>query len=298
MNNKEEGINFSPVIIGTMRLGEWGVKMTSSALERFIDQCVELGITDFDHADIYGHYSSEGEFGAVLKRRSDLRQKIQNTTKCGIKLMTPRRPDFKVKSYDSTKKHILASAENSLQELGVETLDLLLIHRPDYLMNPHEIAEAFQLLKKEGKAKHFGVSNFTASQFDLLNSFIPLKTNQLEISILERSAFENGTLDQCLKYEIAPTAWSPMAGGSLFGVAVSSVKTRILMVAKELQEKYNSSLDQILLAFLRKHPSGIIPVLGTSKIERIKSALDSQKINLTHEEWYELWQVAIGEEVA
>ncbi len=298
MDNNEESIKFSPVIIGTMRLGEWGVKMSSNALERFIDQCIELGVTDFDHADIYGHYSSEGEFGAVLKRRADLRQKIQNTTKCGIKLTTKRRPDFKIKSYDSTKAHILASAENSLKELGVETLDLLLIHRPDYLMNPHEIAEAFQQLKKEGKAKYFGVSNFTASQFDLLNSFISLKTNQLEVSILERSAFENGTLDQCIKNGIAPTAWSPLAGGSLFCAAVSSVKSRVLLVAEELQKKYNATLDQILLAFLRKHPSGIIPVLGTSKIERIKSALDSQKINLTHEEWYELWQAAIGEEVA
>ena len=125
-----------------------------------------------------------------------------------------------------------------------------------------------------------------------------MKTNQLEISILERSAFENGTLDQCIKHRVTPTAWSPMAGGSLFGEAVSSVKTRILLVAEEFQKKYNASLNQILLAFLRKHPSGIIPVLGTSKIERIKAALESQKINLTHEEWYELWQAAIGEEVA
>ena len=296
--NLPKKITFSPVIIGTMRLGEWGVKMTTSELERFIDECVELGITDFDHADIYGHYTSETEFGEVLKRRVDLRSKVQITTKCGIKLTCENRPNHKIKSYDSSAKHILWSAENSLKELGVDSLDLMLLHRPDYLMNPHEIAEAFEKLKKEGKVKFFGVSNFTPSQFEMLNSFTPLVNNQVEISLLQKKAFQDGTLEQCLKLGVQPTAWSPFGGGELFTNTEDPKIEDIQETVRELADKHSATPDQILLAFLRKHPAGITPVLGTSKIERVKSALEGLKINLTHEEWYELWEAAIGEEVA
>lgn len=294
----QEKITFSPLIIGTMRLGEWGVKMTSSELERFIDECVELGITDFDHADIYGCYTSETEFGEVLKRRADLRSKIQITTKCGIKLICENRPNHKIKSYDSSAEHIVWSTENSLKELGVESLDLMLLHRPDYLMNPQEIAKAFEKLKKEGKVKFFGVSNFTPSQFDMLNTFVPLVNNQVEVSILHRNAFEDGTLEQCLKLGTQPTAWSPFGGGAIFEKADDAKVLGIQKIVNELAEKHSAMADQILLAFLRKHPAGIVPVLGTSKISRVKSALESLKINLSHEEWYKLWQAAIGREVA
>lgn len=281
-----------------MRLGEWGAKMTTRELENFIDECVNLGLTDFDHADIYGCYTSEGEFGEVLRRRPDLRQKVQITTKCGIKLICENRPNHKIKSYDSSAEHIIWSAENSLKELGVEVLDLLLLHRPDYLMNPHEIAAAFAKLKESGKVKYFGVSNFTTSQFEMLNSFTPLVNNQVEVSILHRNAFENGTLDQCIKKGITPTAWSPLGGGLVFQKSESPEILAVQKVTNQLAEKYSATADQILLAFLRKHPSGIIPVLGTSKISRVKAALESLKINLSHEEWYQLWQAAIGGEVA
>lgn len=291
-------IEFSPVIVGVMRLGDWGVKMTEKELERFIDECLELGIKDFDHADIYGFYTSEAEFGAILKRRKDLRNKIQLTTKCGIKLVCDNRPSHKIKSYDSTKAHILASAENSLGTLHLETLDLLLLHRPDFLMNPAEIAEAFEQLKQEGKVKHFGVSNFTPSQFDLINSVTPLVTNQVELSLLQLNPFSDGTLDQCLKNKIQPMAWSPLGGGALFMDSEDEKVNRIKSVAMPLAEKHKVGLDQILLAFIQKHPSSPVPVLGTSKIERVKSALAASKINLSHEEWYDLYQASTGKEVA
>lgn len=297
-DSQNEKITFSPIIIGTMRLGDWGSKMSSQELENFIEACVDMGLTDFDHADIYGHYTEEGRFGEVIKRRPDLKSRIQVTTKCGIRLVTPNRPDHKVKSYDSTKAHILWSAENSLKDLGLDTLDLLLIHRPDYLMNPEEIAEAFETLKKEGKVKHFGVSNFTPSQFDLLNSYTPLLTNQVEISLFHRNAFEDGTLDQCMKLGTVPTAWSPFGGGAIFTDTVNPDMARIRKVLKSLGEKYEASIDQILLAFLRKHPAGIVPVLGTSKVSRIKVAQAALEIELTHQEWYQLWEAALGEEVA
>lgn len=288
---------FSPLIIGVMRLGDWGVKMTTRELETFIDRCLDLGLRDFDHADIYGSYTSETEFGAVLQRRPDLRSKIQITTKCGIKMLSENRLTHRIKSYDSSPTHILHSVENSLRNLHVECLDILLLHRPDMLMHPQEIAETFTQLQTAGKVKHFGVSNFTPSQFDLLHSFTPLVTNQIEASLLHLDPFSDGTLDQCLKHQIVPTVWSPLDGGSLFADHENPRVQRIRKVAEPLSEKHEASIDQILLAFLQKHPSGIIPVLGTSKIVRIQSALAAQKITLSHEEWYDLYQASTGTEI-
>lgn len=290
-------LKFAPLIIGVMRLGAWGVKMSRQELERFIDECLELGLRDFDHADIYGSYTSEAEFGAVLAGRPDLRSKIQITTKCGIKMLSENRPTHRIKSYDSSPAHIRQSVENSLRQLRVECLDLLLLHRPDMLMPPQEIAEVFSQLQQAGKVKHFGVSNFTPSQFELLNTFTPLVTNQIEASLLHLDPFSDGSLDQCLRHQITPTAWSPLGGGALFSDPENPRVKRIRTTAQNLCEKYEASLDQILLAFLHKHPAGIIPVLGTSKISRIKSALAAQKITLTHEEWYDLYQASTGEEV-
>lgn len=298
MNNSHEKVSFSPLIIGTMRLGEWGSNLSTDQLEQFIDTCLDLGLKDFDHADIYGHYTEEERFGQVIKRRPDLKSKIQITTKCGIRLVTPNRPQHQLKSYDATKKHLIWSAENSLKKLGVDTLDVLLIHRPDYLMNPHEIAEAFQQLKQEGKVQHFGVSNFTPSQFELLHSITPLVTNQIEVSLLHRHAFEDGTLDQCMRLGITPTAWSPYGGGAIFSETQDEKILTIKKVLQQLAESHNASIDQILLAFILKHPSGIIPIMGSSKIERIRTAKEALNIQLSHEDWYKLWEAALGEEVA
>ena len=295
---EQNTIEFSPFLIGTMRLGDWGVKMSSIELENFIDACLDLGLKDFDHADIYGHYTEESRFGTVIKRRQDLKSKIQITTKCGIKLTTPNRPDHSIKSYDSTKSHIIKSTENSLTELGIEHIDVLLIHRPDYLMDPNEIAEAFSQLQSSGKVRAFGVSNFTNSQVELLHKHFPLITNQVEISLLHTNAIEDGTLDQCMLKRIIPTAWSPFGGGALFSTSDDPKILRIQKTATALGEKYNADIDQILLAWIDKHPAGIIPVLGSTKIERIEKALASKKISLTHEEWYLLWEAAIGQEVA
>lgn len=290
-------INFAPIIVGTMRLGEWGAKMNLSELEKFVDGCLELGLNDFDHADIYGHYSTESDFGKLLKHNSSLREKIQITTKGGICLTTERKPEFKTNTYNSTKKHLIQQAEDSLRNLETDYLDLYLVHRPDFLMDPYEIAAAFATLKAQGKVKHFGVSNFTPIQFEVLNSIFPLETNQVEISITRLDAFEDGTLLQCQKNKITPTSWSPLGGGKVFGKTEDEQILRIQKVGNELAEKYNVGLDQILLAWLLKHPSGIIPVVGTSKIERIKSALEACKIELTREEWYLLWKASTGKDI-
>ncbi|MEM8886409.1 MAG: aldo/keto reductase [Bacteroidota bacterium] len=297
MQKSDVSIEFSPIIVGAMRLGIWGVNMSTDELEKYIDQCLELGLKDFDHADIYGHYTEEARFGQLIKRRPDLKSKIRVTTKCGIKMLADNRPSHKIKSYDSGQAHIIASTENSLKELGVDCLDLYLIHRPDYLMDPAEIAEAVERLKKAGKIKHFGVSNFTPSQFDLLNSYTPLATNQIEVSLLHLNALDDGSLDQCIKHKIAPTAWSPFGGGSIFSEKEDIRVKRIRKTAAELGEKHEASIDQILLAWLFRHPSGIVPIVGSSKIERIKSAVEAAHIKLSREEWYELLEASRGEEV-
>ncbi|MEO9512510.1 MAG: aldo/keto reductase [Flavobacteriaceae bacterium] len=289
--------SISPYVIGTMRLGSWGSKLSTSEYENFIEGCIDLNLIDFDHADIYGHYTTEDDFGKVLKSRKDLRPKMRITTKCGIKLVSENRPEHRIKSYDLTATHIEASVEKSLASLQTDYLDVLLLHRPDYLFDPYEIADVFSKLKKEGKVLAFGVSNFSPSQFDLLNTLTPLVTNQVEISLLHRNAFEDGTLDQCQKLKVIPSAWSPLGGGLLFKDSSDTKIKAIQNTLATLAKKYGAAADQILYAWLRKHPAGIIPVLGTSKIERIKTAHQALTIELTHEEWYMLWESALGREI-
>ena len=288
----------APFIVGTMRLGQWGSKMNISEIEKFIEDCIALDLIDFDHADIYGSYTTESDFGAVLKKRPDLRSQMRITTKCGIKMVSENRPEHQIKSYNLTKDHIKQSVDNSLYNLHTDYIDTLLLHRPDFLLDPHEVAAAFTELEKQGKVKYFGVSNFSVSQFELLQENFPLCTHQVEISLLHREAFENGILDQCQKWGIPPTAWSPLGGGILFKSSQDPIMIDVQKIITSLCKKHKAQPDQVLLAWLRKHPAGIIPVLGTSKLSRIKNAKESLKINLTHEEWYMLWQGVTGNEIA
>lgn len=291
-------IKFSPLIIGTMRWGTWGANLSTDQIEQLIDQCLDLGLKDFDHADIYGHYTEEENFGRVIKRRPDLKSKIQITTKYGIKLTSDNRPSHHIKSYDSSKAHLLQSVDNSLQALGVDHIDVLLLHRPDLLMDPHEIAEGFTQLQQAGKVRSFGVSNFTTDQFNLLNDHIPLITNQIELSLLHLDGFQDGTLVQCQRLGISPTVWSPFGGGRIFQADGDAQVMRIRKAASSIMEKYKATLDQILLAWLLKHPAGIVPVLGSSKSVRIAAAMEATNIQLGHEEWYTLLEASTGNEVA
>lgn len=286
----------APIVVGCMKLGQWGAKFSTDELERFIDQCLELGLNEFDHADIYGAHTTEAEFGEVIKRRPDLKSKVKVTTKCGIAYPSDLR-DHTIKHYISTSSYIEKSIDLALQNLQLEQIDVFLIHRPDYLMDPADIAKAVDKAKSLGKINHFGVSNFQPDQFELLNKHTPLATNQIEVSVNHLQPFTDGTLTQLQKLEVQPSAWSPLAGGVIFG-SQDEQSTRIRETATQLAEKKNCKLDQILLAFVMKHPSGIVPVLGTSKIERIKDAMAASHIQLTHEEWYDLWTASIGGKVA
>ncbi len=281
-----------------MRIGKWGAKLDSQGILALIEGCLELGITTFDLADIYGDYSTEGDFGKALALRPALRDQMQLITKCGIRMMCDARPEHRIKSYDAGAAHIIASVEHSLKEIQTDRIDVLLLHRPDWLSDPDEIAEAFTQLEKAGKVRSFGVSNYTPSQFALLHSRFPLVTNQVEAHLLHLQPFNDGTFDQLLQHKIRPQIWSPVAGGALFQASEDAQIQRIHKVAKGLMEKYNASMDQILIAWLLRHPSQMMPVIGTTKLSRVEAAVKAQAIQLTRVEWYDLWQASTGHEVA
>jgi predicted oxidoreductase len=291
-------IKLSPVIAGCMKWGQWGSKFSTAAYLQMIEDCLAMGVTTFDHADIYGDYTTEEEFGNALKENPSLRQQMQIITKCGIRRLTPNRPEHKINYYDTSKHHIITSVENSLKNFHTDYIDILLIHRPDPLMHPAEIAEAFEALKEDGKVLHFGVSNFTISQTAMMHSQLEVEFNQVEISILKMELMHSGELDQCIELGITPMAWSPLGGGNIFAHATEDERIlRIVSAAAILAEKHAVGPDQILLSWLLMHPSGIIPVLGTSKIERVQKALEATQIKMTREEWFMLWRASTGHEV-
>lgn len=283
-------------IVGCMRWGTWGANFTTGQYQQMIEQCIENGLDEFDHADIYGDYTTEAEFGTVLKGNSSLRGKMKLITKCGIKMTSSNRPLHTIKSYDTTKEHILQSVENSLKNLNTDYIDTLLIHRPDVLMDPHEIAETVTLLKKSGKIKSFGVSNFTTAQVELIHSFVQVEQHQVEISTTNLNAYNNGVLEQAQLKGIDIQSWSPLGNG-LFDIKTESHK-RILDTAAQISFIHNTSVSSVLLAFLYMHPANIIPVMGTTKIERLIEAKGAMNINLTKTEFYQLWTAATGVEVA
>jgi predicted oxidoreductase len=283
-------------IVGCMRWGVWGENFTTPQYEQIIHQCVAIGLNVFDHADIYGHYTTEADFGHALKGNSSLRNQIKIITKCGINMLTPNKPGHTIKSYDTSASHITKSVEQSLQNFHTDYIDTLLIHRPDILMHVEEIAATITTLKNAGKIKSFGVSNFTTSQVALLHKYIRVEHHQVEISVTNLNAFDNGVLDQCQLENIEAQSWSPMGNG-IFSTN-SEQHTRILAEATSLSKVYDCSVNQILLAFLFTHPSQIVPVIGTTKIERIQDAAKAIEIKLTREDFYKLWTASTGKEVA
>jgi predicted oxidoreductase len=290
---------YSNVIAGTMKWGAWGAKLNTSAFEQMIKDCIAAGVTTFDHADIYGDYTTEEDFGKVLKEQPSLRQQMQLITKCGIQMVSVNRPHHKIKSYDTSYEHIIESVERSLSNLATDYIDCLLIHRPDPLFHADEVAKAFEQLKQQGKILEFGVSNFRKWQVDLLRSRFPVSVNQFECSLLHLEPFGDGTLDQCQQHRIVPMAWSPMGGGNLFVIDEEDERNkRILAVANILAEKYATGADVILMSWLMTHPANILPVLGTSKIERVHAAVAATLLKLEREEWFMLWRASTGREVA
>ena len=276
----------SDIVVGTMRWGIWDAKFTTAQYEAMIDKSMSLGMSTFDHADIYGDHTTEAEFGAALKLHPEWRSQMELVTKCGIIRVCDQKPEHYIKAYDFTKSHILQSAEDSLRNLQTDYLDVMLLHRPDLLMDPDEVAEAFELLYTSGKVRSFGVSNFTPSQVKLLQSTVPVGVHQLEVSVKDVSAFDDGRLDQCALDGIVPMAWSPLGGGTL--------PNEMLTVLEPLATAFEVTPQAIALAWLLQHPAGILPVVGTTKSENLEAAQKALNIKLDRQQWYTIYQAATG----
>ncbi len=292
-----EDFEVSRIIHGHWRLNDW--QLSNQELLKLTQQVIEGGLTTFDHADIYGNYTCEKLFGDALHLKPGLRSELQIISKCGIKLVSDKFPERKLKCYDYSSEHIISSVEKSLSNFRTDYIDLFLLHRPSPFFDPEEVAKAFSHLKQSGKVLHFGVSNFNPLQFEMLNSCTDetLVTNQVEISPFCLEHFENGNIDFFLKERIKPMAWSPMAGGNILhpsGEKGQRVLDALLDVAGELQVEL---VDRIIYAWILKHPAGILPIVGTGKISRIKNAVEALDIELTLEQWFKIYIASKGEEL-
>jgi len=276
-----------------MTWGNWGKQLSKKDMEALMHHCISNKITTFDHADIYGAYTTEADFGKAFIDSSIKREDIQLISKCGIQLQSDNRTN-KVKHYNYSKEHIIWSIEESLKHLNTEYLDLLLLHRPSPLMIAEEIAEAITILKKDGKIRDFGVSNFTSSQMEMIGLRIDIDVNQIEFSLTQHSAMHDGTLDYIQTCGIKPMAWSPL--GTIFREDNEQTR-RIHKQLGELMEKYNATEDQLLLAWILKHPSRIHPVVGTTNKDRLAQTAQAAKIDLELEDWFLILEASQGYEV-
>tara|TARA_B100000945_G_scaffold315420_1_gene314575 strand:- start:4103 stop:4936 length:834 start_codon:yes stop_codon:yes gene_type:complete len=276
-----------------MNWGVWGKNLSEILMTELIEKSVSLGINTFDHADIYGGYTTEKSFGNALSLSKIDRESIFLISKCGIQYPSDKRP-LKVKYYDYSKGHIRFSVENSLKNLKTDYLDILLLHRPSPLMNPKEISEEIDKLKEEGKIKSFGVSNFTNSQIKFISKETKVLWNQIEFSLTNNHPMIDGTLDYLQENNIGVMAWSPL--GSFFKEKNEKQK-RITILFNELSEKYNCTHDQLLLAWILKHPANIYPVLGSTNPNRLKLAVNAIKINLEIDDWFLILKASDGKKI-
>jgi predicted oxidoreductase len=287
------GLSLSRLVYGMWRLGDDSDTSTAH-VEAKINACLEQGITTFDQADIYGGYAAEGILGQAIKANPALRAQMEIVTKCDIVAPMGRYADKRVKYYDTSRSHILSSVDTSLQEMAVDHIDLLLIHRPDPLMDHRETGAALDEVIASGKVRAVGVSNFRPWDWELLQSAMktPLATNQIEISLSEIRPFTNGDLAFHQRQDHPLMAWSPLGGGGLM-TSSGGVADRLDTIASQ------QGVDRaaVAIAFLLRHPAHILPVLGTNNLDRIKRASDALKVDLDRETWFSLYEAALGQEV-
>nr|WP_319386810.1 aldo/keto reductase [uncultured Roseibium sp.] len=286
-------LEFSRLIYGMWRLGD-DSDTSAAYVEKKIQICLDQGITTFDQADIYGGYAAEAVLGGALKANPALRNSMEIVTKCDIVAPVGRYADASVKHYDTSRAHIEKSVETSLSEMGIDTIDLLLIHRPDPLMDHHETGAALDDLVRSGKVRNVGVSNFRPWDWELLQSAMSstLVTNQIEISLAEISPFTNGDLAFHQRLGTKLMAWSPLGGGSLI-----TESGQLGAVMDEIAGAFGVDRSAVAIAFLLAHPAKLLPVMGTNNIERIARISDALKVTLDRETWYRLYEAALGNEV-
>lgn len=288
----------SPIIAGAWRLAEW--QWTPQQRLAWIEGNLDIGVTSFDHADIYGGYSVQSLFGEALALRPALRNRMQLVSKCGIQLVRPVQPGGRaptqVKHYDTSAAHVRASVDQSLRALRTDHLDLLLIHRPDALQDFDELADVFASLRRAGKVRNFGVSNFAPHQLAPLHRRLPLATHQIELSPLQRSALHDGVLDQCQDLGLRPMVWSPLAGGRIF-TAQDDTTCRLRTTLETLAAAHGISVTTLLIAWVLRHPSQPVPILGSRRIGVAQEALAALPLRLDAQTWWQIWAAASGHEV-
>lgn len=288
-------LEMSRIVYGMWRLADEGVDASPANVQAKIEACLEQGITSFDQADIYGGYTSEAALGGALKAAPHLRERMEIVTKCGIVAPVGRYADAKVKHYNTSFAHIEKSVDLSLTEMGIEKIDLLLIHRPDPFMDADETGAALDAVVASGKVGHVGVSNFLPADFSLLQSRMTnrLVTNQIEMSLLESESFRNGHLPGLMQDKVKPMAWSPLAGGELFAPENKPLLDKL----EALGAAQGVDASAVAIAWLLAHPAGILPVMGTNDPGRIARLSDACKVEMSRQNWFDLYTAANGYEV-
>lgn len=283
----------SPIIAGTMNWGVWDKNLTPKEMENMIHVCLENKITTFDHADIYGSYTTEADFGKAFSSSKIAREKMQLISKCGIKMLSENR-DNTVKHYDYSTSHIISSVEKSLKNLQTDYLDVFLLHRPSPLMQADEIAEAVEKLKSEGKIIDFGLSNFTSSQTELIRQKTEISYNQVQFSATNFEPMLDGSFDYMQMHNIRPMSWNPL--GCVFRKDIPQTH-RLKKLLATLVSKYHLGSDTILLSWVLKHPSKVIPIAGTVNVARIQLLMKAVELELEKEDWFAIWSESMGEDV-
>jgi predicted oxidoreductase len=283
----------SPIIAGTMNWGVWDKNLTSKEMLNMIHICLENKITTFDHADIYGSYTTEADFGKAFASSKIAREKMQLISKCGIQMLAENR-DNKIKHYDYSNSHIIWSVEQSLKNLKTDYLDVFLLHRPSPLMQSDEIAEAVEKLKSEGKIIDFGLSNFTNSQTELIRKKTEVSYNQVQFSATNFEPMVDGSFDYMQLNNIRPMSWNPL--GFVFRKDIPQTY-RLKKILATLVSKYHLGADTILLAWVLKHPAKVLPIAGTVNIARIQSLMKAVELDLEKEDWFAIWAESMGEDV-
>ncbi len=288
----DSGPKVSPAVYGFYRWGNGD--LSQNKMETIVNLCLELGINTFDHADIYGDYECEELFGQVIKNKSVKRDELVLFTKCGINLPHPSRPDIRVKHYDTSRKHILKSLENSLSNLRTDYIDIFLLNQLDPLSNLEETALTLHKLRESGKVKNIGVVNFSVFQHQLLSSYlrIPIVTNHIELNLLNTTAFDNGQIDYLKQKYMRPLAMAPLAEGRI----ANNIEKRPLLIRRKLEElspKYSANIESIAVAWIVK--LGALPLIGTTDEQRIRNIVRAFDIDLDRQDWYELYEASRGE---
>lgn len=293
--NLTSDLSLSRLVYGMWRLGDY-IDTSTAHIQKKIETCLEHGITTMDQADIYGDYGAEALLGECLKFAPQLRDQIEIVTKCDIVAPVGRYASARVKHYDTSRAHIEASVEHSLKLMNIEQIDLLLLHRPDPLMDHVETGAALDGLIDSGKVKAVGVSNFRPWDWSLLQSAMDthLATNQIEMSLLANDAFTNGDLAFLQEHGVSPMAWSPLAGGKLFDDKNAALNTKLSTIAIE----QNVEASAVAVAWLLAHPAKIIPILGTNNLDRISRMAAATSVRVDRQTWFELYSLALGREVA